>query len=992
MKIKTKILFFFLIFCFTIFQTKSEYIPEKIEEAIPKNFFFDRFEDSSDKILEYKVFCNFKSSTTNVSFQIFFISALYAKIYMYDNFNSIRQKDGYFADYNFTKNVNNPSNISFNNLICNKDYYFIISILNPNYNFKYYQVLILSDETNAINLNPSLSDYYYIVPRKNGENLIYKFNKDKVVNIEFIGNKAIKENNIIIYDETKGKNSGKSNFEFKKDQEYTIYLYPNKYYSSFTIFFKIFFINSSQSQILKYDFDKKPLIIKRDFPTLFYEMDISNYNIGEYIVFQNYESFNLKYQYKSDFKKNNFIVLGEYDSSNFITIKKTKIDSSILLNISPSSSEISILSLYKLKMTEITDNYEINSKGPKFFYIDYYQFNKMYSFAIESNQNFYFYEQKSDTYDIRISRSYNNITLIKQSKKEPYTLKKGFIVLNSNEDIYLKVQKFNYSIFDEWADQKLSYQRYYYEYFQICQGESTPQELYFYIDKHDYFKSIFGNYSAYFIKEKDINILSDFDFNKINETNLFHFSNENGFLKIKCRNPAMFKHSYFNLDKYDSRISEDFTSGKRYIINKLDMKYKYYFTEKLVDKTIPLKISLLGVSEESSILFNLDNKNYTLNNSISLEINYKYDEGNEGIISFVANSPIEDTMLIEIIVGFIKEDLDSFEIVDFIHSLGNRTLKDEKGIIIKIPKDLNEDLFDFSIKLPSYNIYNKVYYDFQIIYDKIEFIVPIFDCRKQVENFLIPLFKRNPYLYLSEKDKESNDKFFYILIYNYHYNDMNYSIKKPKLFSATELNTIYKLPKLKEEEEKYYYKIFFPEGNYSSLLARVIGDDLKSYLSLNSIQYEFSDIDDNYFNIPINKNDIMNNNSFLNYYGSSSSDSYIIFNPKEEVKYIPKYKYSTVKYFNFFKKVNQINEKNEIEVILNSYAYYIGQIPCKYYILINKFNWVLPSSRELIEINDIFSIIYDYENGNLNKSKNIPYMILEPKLLYAKKRGFSISS
>ena len=186
---------------------------------------------------------------------------------------------------------------------------------------------------------------------------------------------------------------------------------------------------------------------------------------------------------------------------------------------------------------------------------------------------------------------------------------------------------------------------------------------------------------------------------------------------------------------------------------------------------------------------------------------------------------------------------------------------------------------------------------------------------------------------------------------------MKCSIKKPKSFSPTKLNTIYKLPKLKEEEEKYYYKIYFPEGNYSSLLARVSGNDLKYYLSINSLQYEFPDIDDNYFNIPIDKNDIMNNNSSLDYYGADSSDSYIIFNSKDEVKYLPNYKYNYEKDFYFNMEVNQIKEKNQIQVNLNSYAYYIGQIPCKYYILINNNKSVISPMKKPIELKDLFSII-----------------------------------
>ena len=82
---------------------------------------------------------------------------------------------------------------------------------------------------------------------------------------------------------------------------------------------------------------------KEDFPLILYgknneyyfEINISDYKIGEYILLQTFDNavWFLKYQYKNDFKKNNFINLGGYNNFNYIPIKKTKNDSSLLLYI-----------------------------------------------------------------------------------------------------------------------------------------------------------------------------------------------------------------------------------------------------------------------------------------------------------------------------------------------------------------------------------------------------------------------------------------------------------------------------------------------------------------------------------------------------------------------------------------------------------------------------------------------------------------------------------
>ena len=481
----------------------------------------------------------------------------------------------------------------------------------------------------------------------------------------------------------------------------------------------------------------------------------------------------------------------------------------------------------------------------------------------------------------------------------------------------------------------------------MCQGESPLKEIYFYIGYAEYeiFTPVFGQYNAYFIKEEEIKSFSELDFNKITETNFVDNSDVNGFLKITCQSPTMLKH-YYSQYYFLYEYLTTFSSGKKYtILSDIAMINKFHLDDNLINKTIPLKFSLLGVKDNTSIEFFINDKNYILNNSESLEIEYTYKKKNEGLIFFNIDENIETTMFVEVIVGFVKEDLDSYKQIDFSNSLGNIVLEKEKGIIIKIPEDLNEELYDFSIIIhDELSYYDENYYDIQILYDKIEFIVPKYDIFsystvKCPPNFpLIPLFKTNPYLTLSEKDKNSGDKFFYILLYNnnIYKNKMNIYIKKPKLFSITQFSTINKLPQLKgEEEQYYYYKIYFPDGDYNSLLVQFTGNGFRFSLFKNSIQCIFEHTVENFYNLPIDKTDKMNNNSYINYYDAVSSDAYINLVPRNEYIYTKYNKYSA---FTLNMTVKQIGDTNKLNIKLNSYSYFYNQKPIQYYLLINKEN------------------------------------------------------
>ena len=618
-----------------------------------------------------------------------------------------------------------------------------------------------------------------------------------------------------------------------------------------------------------------------------------------------------------------------------------------MLYIKSNGNDPFILSLYKHNTIEITEDYNENFNGPKLFFIDYYTFNNLKSIGIESNHNYYFFEQHLDYTSKIVKYECNNITITTQNSAKSYIFRRAFIVFNSTDDIDFKVKKFNFSILKQTYDENHPYS---YEYFQMCQGESPLKEIYFYIGYAEYeiFTPVFGQYNAYFIKEEEIKSFSELDFNKITETNFVDNSDVNGFLKITCQSPTMLKH-YYSQYYFLYEYLTTFSSGKKYtILSDIAMINKFHLDDNLINKTIPLKFSLLGVKDNTSIEFFINDKNYILNNSESLEIEYTYKKKNEGLIFFNIDENIETTMFVEVIVGFVKEDLDSYKQIDFSNSLGNIVLEKEKGIIIKIPEDLNEELYDFSIIIhDELSYYDENYYDIQILYDKIEFIVPKYDIFsystvKCPPNFpLIPLFKTNPYLTLSEKDKNSGDKFFYILLYNnnIYKNKMNIYIKKPKLFSITQFSTINKLPQLKgEEEQYYYYKIYFPDGDYNSLLVQFTGNGFRFSLFKNSIQCIFEHTVENFYNLPIDKTDKMNNNSYINYYDAVSSDAYINLVPRNEYIYTKYNKYSA---FTLNMTVKQIGDTNKLNIKLNSYSYFYNQKPIQYYLLINKENDLL---------------------------------------------------
>ena len=321
-----------------------------------------------------------------------------------------------------------------------------------------------------------------------------------------------------------------------------------------------------------------------------------------------------------------------------------------------------------------------------------------------------------------------------------------------------------------------------------------------------------------------------------------------------------------------------------------------------------------------------------------------YEYYNENLINFKNN--IEDDFCIEIIVGFLEEDLKLYKQINYSSaSLGEMNLEPNKGYIIKIPTDFNKELYDYSIIIQS-DI------DIQIYYDKNDFAVPN---TKEIINFfpIIPLFNCNPYLSSSNNKDSNNDKSFYITIYNNRNYKIRLNIQKPKLFLELKLNSTNILPELKDENQNYYYRIPIPKGEYNSLIVQYIIKDYREVgLSLTKKSYEFCYFIFNrdFFNIPINKEEINEDNSYLNLYGSTSSKSYINIIEKNEFYFGET---ETSKFY-FFIEVEQINNKNKLNITFHSYSYYSGKKPCKYYLLINSdLNFFF-----YVDFYDIYSYIY----------------------------------
>ena len=288
--------------------TENEY--EVIDEFVPKLI----FSNMPDKIFKYIALCGDKRNETNIYFQAMTNKGYDFYLYFYDDFTKIQKdKYGYYTNSILRTFISeNKPIITFNNTICNKDYYFVIhNIENDNIGDSFIPITIFNDETNIFKLSPLLSMDYTLFPRKSKkeECLSYSFNESKYVEIDYNGLIRIEENGQIISDFSKTNKT-----QFKKDLEYKIYYianpiepptYPYKPAKSPAIHLHFY----NEESFFKYN--------KKDFPIMlfgrdsesYFEIDISDYNVGDYILLHAFSGkiWIIKYQYKNDFKNNNFL-------------------------------------------------------------------------------------------------------------------------------------------------------------------------------------------------------------------------------------------------------------------------------------------------------------------------------------------------------------------------------------------------------------------------------------------------------------------------------------------------------------------------------------------------------------------------------------------------------------------------------------------------------------------------------------------------------------
>jgi hypothetical protein len=381
-------------------------------------------------------------------------------IYFYDDFTKIKKDESYgiYVNYISIKTISyDKPVITFNNTKCNKDYYFVIQkkyeIENDIIGESFIQITIFNDETNIFKLSPLLSKDYTLFPRKSTmeeEVFSYSFNESKYVVIDYNGILRIEENGRIISDFYKTNKT-----QFKKDLEYKIYykanaIKPPSYPPLPTRSPAIHFHFYNEESFFKYNKEDFPIILYGIEIESYFEINISDYNVGDYILFHAFggNRWKIKYQYKSDFKNNNFINLGEYNGFNYIPIQKTKNDSSLLLYIMYTRYDdiLTMINIVKENVMEIASDFNSVLNGPKFLFIDYYnKFNNLESLAIESNKNLSFFIQEIG-YIIEMEKEYNYIYISKQNEDKPLINKRIFIYLNSTDNWHLVIKKLNFLI------------------------------------------------------------------------------------------------------------------------------------------------------------------------------------------------------------------------------------------------------------------------------------------------------------------------------------------------------------------------------------------------------------------------------------------------------------------------------------------------------------------------------------------------------------------
>ena len=936
---KMNILFLIIIIS-NIFLVYSKYTYEIIQELIPKTMTFNAENINAFKIYKYIPICpesvNYKK---DIYLQVFTSQIRTHYIYIYDDFSKIMQdSESKFINYiNNIKTNTQSTFFLFSDLDCKKEYFFVLKpFIYPNlYPFEIVtgaHFNIIDANNDIITLSPELSNSFSFFQRnETKEEIIYYSHNETKYGLFYFshyGTLKIMKNGEIIY--TKQENEFEKyqkELLLEKNENYTIHFkgYDREKLFSLQLF--------NETPIIKYDIKNGPLSLYGSNVYIF-EVNISKFEVNDIILLDIYgsDTYSVKYQYKCEYTENNFINLGVYSWHNYVPIRNTIGDSHLIIRIENFRNYIgkinfNIVNLIPEKIEEIHSDFEQKIiKGPKYYFIEYNKISNMNSFGIFANESFILFEEKYEDV-FSLSQHYENAFITTFNNYEVNAVKRAIIYFNSSYDILFEIKKYNYSFFHRDNKKDL-----HYEYYQLCQGNNSLNEIYFYIDDYDIFQPLFGTYNSYFIKKEDVMNYSSLDFDNKELNKNYKISPKEGFLKIKCKNPLMIKHIFVykairNLEEFE------LNSCQKYYLNLSTTHEGYTFNKSLINKDLQIRITIFGLEDDQFIELYFNEKFYNLS-SKPFELNFTYEYYTPYLFSFSGLDKYKDQIIIsEINVGYLPENITAIKQIDFNQSIGTLNLSKKEIVAIKVPQNFSNNLFDYSIYLQDYSSYN-VYID--ISYDTLEFQTINY---KQIKNGIsfAPLFKVNPYNYI-ENNLLTNNKFFYILLYFDNEADITAKIfiRKPKIFSDAKLNTFNYFPELSGENEKYYYQIEYPklEGNYSYLFIQILGNQKTcEVLSKKNMQYFARRNEDiyyyyryHYYIIPLNK--AKNNYDYINFY--SEFYGYINFIQIKDFFY-PYTKYLSGK---FIKNVEQINGKNELKIELNSLSYINKEI-VKYYILIN---------------------------------------------------------
>ena len=951
---------FFILLFFILPISFQAYEFENLEELTPYNLVFSKGRGDY-KLFKYSPKCNDQNtSLKNIYAQG--VSSLLFGLALYTDYTQIKfsGEDGfinYISKYYLKTNIT-----EIKDLICDEEYYFVVYIMD--YNTTFLQFSILPGEVDTIDIS-SLSNSLTLFQRsEKEESLFYSSNESKNISISIFDYGKLKivekkeKEEITIIDMEVGLYYNL--FLFEKDKKYEIY------------FSSEIEINGDRSPIIfqiyndmkRHNFNDGPIIITGSKVEYNYEIDISKYNKGDYIVFMYFGSDNdlsIKYRYKnsmSDYLNE----LKKSEGDSYIPLKLTEKDSALMLNLKMTFNfeKLLAIDIFKGSYEEITSEYKNIIKEPKLFHINSYLLNNLNAIGIQSNQSYYLKEQEIG--EDFFTSSYGKVSVITQDyagisypdSNKQKNIKDVFIFINADENnySYFEIKKFNYPVYylSSSSTRKI--------YFQMCNKKGSKDELYFY-SSDNFFSPVFGNLNINVTYSHEINSLSDINYNKSIENN-FKFR-EPAYLKMTCNNPVMFtniRYTQSNQLNYTYNLK---TSEKIYLSQYEIENNNYTLDNTLVNKEIQLRFKVYGLNKDQSIALSLDTDDYELDSSKPLEIDYTYQKYTEDLIKFsIYDENITNNILIEITVGSQSND---YTPIEFSANMDPITIQNEKGKIIKIPKDFNDDLLNYFIVFPKNTIAQV-----EISYDDIKYIVP----RKRISitshynNFyeLVSLFKNNPYSNLAANNENTDNKFFYILIYNED-TEINISFKKPKIISNIALNKLNVIPELKDEKNSFY-QINIPNSDYKSLIFQIISpstsNTIKISISHNNIEQPYVFYNNYYYSLPTYKvNPSINiyntyNNSYINI---AQSKEFIL---KEEKNY------------KLNATIKQVNNTNKLKITMNSLSSYYSQFIYKYYLIINSENKdildiasIISGDKELDTLKNQTIITIEEDSSKINK-------------------------